>query len=85
MFSKRTYVNENCFNLENIYFHICKYYLDLNFDNSHNIKITTTTTAIIPVTAPALKIPVITSQLLSSVTNKKQKGKMNFFMGLNFN
>lgn len=60
-------------------------YFDRNLDINHIIKITITTTATIPVTAPALKIPVITSQLLNIVTSKIKKGRMIFFIGLNFN
>jgi len=44
---------------------------------------TTTTTAITPVMAPALKIPTIASQLLSVAINKNNRGMLNFFIGLN--
>jgi len=43
----------------------------------------TTTTAIIPTTAPALNMPPITEQLLMQVAKvKNNKGKQYFFMEL---
>jgi len=39
-----------------------------------------TTITIIPTTTPALKIPVITEQLLSNVTVSKTSNKLNFFI-----
>jgi hypothetical protein len=45
------------------------------------IKTMTTITEIIPTTAPALKIPLITEQLLRHNNNRMIDGKYNFFMG----
>jgi hypothetical protein len=40
----------------------------------------TTITEIIPTTAPALNIPVITEQLLKHSKSRMMDGKYNFFM-----
>lgn len=46
----------------------------------HMIIAMTTTTAIIPATAPALNIPVITEQLLSVNSTNANDKKCKFFM-----
>jgi hypothetical protein len=56
-------------------------YLPLNIDAIQMISAITTITDIIPTTAPALKIPVITEQLLKHSSNKMIEGKYNFFIG----
>jgi hypothetical protein len=57
-----------------------KYYLPLNRDTIQIIIAITTITEIIPTTAPALKIPSITEQLLKQNSNNMSDGKYNFFM-----
>jgi hypothetical protein len=51
-----------------------------NIDAIHRINAITTITEIMPTAAPALNIPLITSQLLKQSINKKKTGKYNFFM-----
>jgi len=54
--------------------------LPLNIEAIQIIIAITIITAIIPTTAPALNMPVITEQLLKQSSNKISDGKYNFFM-----
>jgi len=49
-------------------------------ENIHTIINITTITAIMPTTAPALKIPPMTEQLLRHSISSRIDGKYNFFM-----
>jgi hypothetical protein len=52
----------------------------LNMETIHRISTMTTITEIMPTTAPALKIPAITEQLLKHNKSIITEGKYNFFM-----
>jgi hypothetical protein len=55
-------------------------YLPLNMDMIQIMIAITTITEIMPTAAPALKIPLITEQLLKHNSNKMMDGKYNFFI-----
>ena len=55
-------------------------YLPLNIEAIQTIIAITIITAIIPTTAPALKMPAIAEQLLKININKITDGTYNFFM-----
>jgi hypothetical protein len=52
----------------------------LNIEAIHRISAITTITEIMPTTAPALKIPAITEQLLKHNESIITEGKYNFFI-----
>jgi len=52
----------------------------LNIDAIHMMSTITTITEIMPTAAPALKIPLITSQLLKLSKTRKKSGRDKFFI-----